>query len=380
MSDFNAILSAILASKGGSDFSSNTMDPIMQYLSGNFQQNPRFTIDQLYQRQAPNSTAALTSGGPIAIAVGRIRSGVPAWELWRDEVLREESGMTPEEWKSIVNSLADEHQKVKQSLLDQSLQQDVFQKAGMAGANETYLDRNEDGTMKFAPRAYGYAPQQFDELISALPAQQSADTARYAEIDKRYRPVPVTDEREKEKLLYDKYLSEIRARDSKKERTGRRNKNNRFDNYNYDVEGNRLGVLEAAKSGFLNAPITQLFGLKTLVDRAGMNFADNAGGPVIPRSWDENSKLQELEARSKASKEAKRSGSLKDARLDSIRLARANAQKAFGDRLVGSSADTQRRASDLTMQILASLSQQGATPLKQDILSNALLRRSTKNG
>ena len=90
--------------------------------------------------------------------------------------------------------------------------------------------------------------------------------------------------------------------------------------------------------------------------------------------------MQELEARSKASKEAKRSGPLKDARLDSIRSARSDAQKAFGDTLVGSSADTQRRASDLTMQILASLSQQGATPLKQDILSNALLRRSTKNG
>jgi hypothetical protein len=378
MSDFNALVSAIIASKGGSDFSSNTMDPVMQYLSGNFQQNPRFTIDQLYQRQAPNSTAALTSGGPIATAVGRIRSGVPAWELWRDEILREESGMTPEEWKSIVNSLADEHQKVKQSLLDQSLQQDVFQKAGMAGANETYLDRNEDGTMKFAPRAYGYAPQQFDELISALPAQQSADTARYAEIDKRYRSVPITDEREKERLLYDKYLSEIRAKDSKKERLQRRNKNNRIDNYNYDVEGNRLGVLEAAKSGFLNAPITQLFGLRPLIDRAGMAFTDNAGGPIVPRGA--NANLQELEARSRASKEAKRSGPLKDARLDSIRSARSNAQKAFGDTLVGSSADTQRRASDLTMQILASLAQQGATPLKQDILSNALLRRSTKNG
>jgi hypothetical protein len=378
MSDFNALVSAIIASKGGSDFSSNTMDPVMQYLSGNFQQNPRFTIDQLYQRQAPNSTAALTSGGPIATAVGRIRSGVPAWELWRDEMLREESGMTPEEWKSIVNSLADEHQKVKQSLLDQSLQQDVFQKAGMAGANETYLDRNEDGTMKFAPRAYGYAPQQFDELISALPAQQSADAARYAEIDKRYRSVPITDEREKERLLYDKYLSEIRAKDSKKERLQRRNKNNRIDNYNYDVEGNRLGVLEAAKSGFLNAPITQLFGLRPLIDRAGMAFTDNAGGPIVPRGA--NANLQELEARSRASKEAKRIGPLKDARLDSIRSARSNAQKAFGDTLVGSSADTQRRASDLTMQILASLAQQGATPLKQDILSNALLRRSTKNG
>lgn len=378
MSDFNALVSAIIASKGGSDFSSNTMDPVMQYLSGNFQQNPRFTIDQLYQRQAPNSTAALTSGGPIATAVGRIRSGVPAWELWRDEILREESGMTPEEWKSIVNSLADEHQKVKQSLLDQSLQQDVFQKAGMAGANETYLDRNEDGTMKFAPRAYGYAPQQFDELISALPAQQSADTARYAEIDKRYRSVPITDEREKERMLYDKYLSEIRARDSKKERLQRRNKNNRIDNYNYDVEGNRLGVLDAAKSGFLNAPITQLFGLRPLITRAGMAFTDNAGGPIVPRGA--NADLQELEARSRASKEAKRSGPLKDARLDSIRSARSNAQKAFGDTLVGSSADTQRRASDLTMQILASLAQQGATPLKQDILSNALLRRSTKNG
>jgi hypothetical protein len=378
MSDFNALVSAIIASKGGSDFSSNTMDPVMQYLSGNFQQNPRFTIDQLYQRQAPNSTAALTSGGPIATAVGRIRSGVPAWELWRDEILREESGMTPEEWKSIVNSLADEHQKVKQSLLDQSLQQDVFQKAGMAGANETYLDRNEDGTMKFAPRAYGYAPQQFDELISALPAQQSADAARYAEIDKRYRSVPITDEREKERLLYDKYLSEIRAKDSKKERLQRRNKNNRIDNYNYDVEGNRLGVLEAAKSGFLNAPITQLFGLRPLIDRAGMAFTDNAGGPIVPRGA--NANLQELEARSRASKEAKRSGPLKDARLDSIRSARSNAQKAFGDTLVGSSVDTQRRASDLTMQILASLAQQGATPLKQDILSNALLRRSTKNG
>ena len=378
MSDFNALVSAIIASKGGSDFSSNTMDPVMQYLSGNFQQNPRFNIDQLYQRQAPNSTAALTSGGPIATAVGRIRSGVPAWELWRDEILREESGMTPEEWKSIVNSLADEHQKVKQSLLDQSLQQDVFQKAGMAGANETYLDRNEDGTMKFAPRAYGYAPQQFDELISALPAQQSADTARYAEIDKRYRSVPVTDEREKERLLYDKYLSEIRAKDSKKERLQRRNKNNRIDNYNYDVEGNRLGVLDAAKSGFLNAPITQLFGLRPLITRAGMAFTDNAGGPIVPRGA--NADLQELEARSRASKDAKRTGPLKDARLDSIRSARSNAQKAFGDTLVGSSADTQRRASDLTMQILASLAQQGATPLKQDILSNALLRRSTKNG
>jgi len=378
MSDFNALVSAIIASKGGSDFSSNTMDPVMQYLSGNFQQNPRFNIDQLYQRQAPNSTAALTSGGPIATAVGRIRSGVPAWELWRDEILREESGMTPEEWKSIVNSLADEHQKVKQSLLDQSLQQDVFQKAGMAGANETYLDRNEDGTMKFAPRAYGYAPQQFDELISALPAQQSADTARYAEIDKRYRSVPITDEREKERLLYDRYLSEIRAKDSKKERLQRRNKNNRIDNYNYDVEGNRLGVLDAAKSGFLNAPITQLFGLRPLITWAGMAFTDNAGGPIVPRGA--NADLQELEARSRASKEAKRSGPLKDARLDSIRSARSDAQKAFGDTLVGSSADTQRRASDLTMQILASLAQQGATPLKQDILSNALLRRSTKNG
>jgi hypothetical protein len=232
--------------------------------------------------------------------------------------------------------------------------------------------------MKFAPRAYGYAPQQFDELISALPAQQSADTARYAEIDKRYRSVPITDEREKERLLYDKYLSEIRAKDSKKERLQRRNKNNRIDNYNYDVEGNRLGVLEAAKSGFLNAPITQLFGLRPLIDRAGMAFTDNAGGPIVPRGA--NANLQELEARSRASKEAKRSGPLKDARLDSIRSARSNAQKAFGDTLVGSSADTQRRASDLTMQILASLAQQGATPLKQDILSNALLRRSTKNG
>ena len=48
--DINALLSSLLTKKGGSDFSSMSVDPVMQYLNGNWQQNPRFTLNELYAR------------------------------------------------------------------------------------------------------------------------------------------------------------------------------------------------------------------------------------------------------------------------------------------------------------------------------------------
>jgi len=50
------------------------------------------------------------------------------------------------------------------------------------------------------------------------------------------------------------------------------------------------------------------------------------------------------------------------------------------DRKQGSGVNTQRQAAELASQVLASLAQQGATPLKTDIMRNAMLKRSTKNG
>ena len=329
---YSDMIAALISSKGGSDFSSNTMDPVMQYLNGTYQQAPQFSLDQLYQRNAPTTASAVSLGSasPHAIAAARIKAGIPAWQLWNAKDLRSQSGMSPEDWKSFVNTLADEHQVVQKAMLDQSLQQDVFQKAGMRGANENYTDMNPDGSLKFGVEAMQYAPKQFADLTANLPAQLSSDAVRRQNIAAKFGDVFLTSDSDKKKYLQDKAIQDALSKE--KQHADEQSKRNWF--------------------------------MKLINSRIQM-----PGAPVA-------------RAKEQAAKDflALKGATVKDERLSAENLSRANAINAYADRKQGSGANTQQQAFDLASQILSSLQQQGATPLKTDIMRNAMLKRSTKSG
>ena len=400
---YSDLIAAMIASKGGSDFSSNTMDPVMQYLNGSFQQAPQFDINQLYERTAPTfmSAASLGETSPHAIAAARIKSGQAPWELWRDKNLQQQSGMSPEEWKSFINDLAGEQQTVKKAMLDQSLQQDVFQKAGMRGANASYADMNPDGTQTYAPDAYQFAPKQFDELLANLPAELTSDAARRKSVEAKYgAPVMETDRDKILNMLYQESLGKRNAKEIEKVKgkrtysldplTGKQvltfdnpkrrgsgddlsyvdgksidyfNKSGIFDEKNPDVASQMVRSLLGLKG-------SQWFGLKPLVDRVSTSIGVN------------NPRDQRAFAMADAQKLLKAQGSaaMENKRASAIGRSNANAINDYMDRKQGSGVNTQRQAAELAAQVLASLVQQGANPLKTDIMRNAMLKRSTKNG
>ena len=400
---YSDMIAALIASKGGSDFSSNTMDPVMQYLNGSYQQAPQFSIDQLYERTAPTfmSAASLGETSPHAIAAARIKSGQAPWELWRDKNLQQQSGMSPEEWKSFINDLAGEQQTVKKAMLDQSLQQDVFQKAGMRGANASYTDMNPDGTQTYAPDAYQFAPKQFDELLANLPAELTSDAARRKSVDAKYgAPVMETDRDKILNMLYQESLGKRNAKEIEKVKgkrtysldplTGKQvltfenpDKRGMGDDLSY-VDGrsidwfNDSGIFDDKRPdvtkqmvrSLLGLKGSQWFGLKPLVDRISTSIGVN------------NPRDQRGFAMADAQKLLKAQGSapLENKRLSAIGRSDANAINAYMDRKQGSAVNTQRQAAELAAQVLASLAQQGATPLKTDIMRNAMLKRSTRNG
>ena len=132
----------------------------------------------------------------------------------------------------------------------------------------------------------------------------------------------------------------------------------------------RPDVAKQMVRSLLGLKASQWFGLKPLVDRISTSVGLN------------NPRDQRGFAMVDAQKLLKAQGSapLENKRLSAIGRSDANAINAYMDRKEGSAVNTQRQAAELASQILASLAQQGATPLKTDIMRNAMLKRSTRNG
>lgn len=414
--DFNQLLSALISSKGGSDFSSNTMDPIMQYLNGTYQQKPQFDINQLYERTAPTfmSAASLGPESPHAVAAARIKAGQAPWQLWQDKNLQAQSGMTPEEWKSFVNDLATEQQTVKKAMLDQGMEQDVFQKAGMHGANDQWTDVDpETGAPKFGAEALQFAPQQFQDLLGNLPEQEAGDVSRRARIEGKYgSPVMETDRDKILQMLFEQQKSELDAKEGERVRgkttwtkdplTGEMKKSwetpkhgSIFSQKDMSFQdgksipwmdkrqGFRWGMLNplgdvtegrdlptAMLEELTRRPFSQWFGLKPLIDK----LAYEAG------ITDEQDQTTNAKTKAKQMLDKLGNAGLEDKKASAVGRSDANAINAYMDRKQGSAVNTKRQAADLTAQILNALAEQGSTPLKNDIMKNAMLKRSTRNG
>jgi len=378
---YSELIAAIISSKGGSDFSSNTMDPVMQYLLGNYQSAPQFTQDDMYRQYAPNIQAANNSVNPaFKQAADMIKSGTPSWELWTNKDLIKSSGLKADEWKDFIEALVKEQQDVLGAMLKQNTEQDYFQRAGMPGARETYLDKTPDGKLKNIGAAYKFAPEQFNTLIGDLPQKEAADAARKKDIDAKYGSVFETDDKKKMKLLFDRAFQELTAEERKRYK--------KYNKYILEDDGtavpylNRPGdtkgglVGNALKSilpwtpskGFQN-PVDSLLGFKPLIDRVLLTAGINKPADMTGSAYMEASKQLKMNP-----------GGVEDKAASARNKSYANYLKSFIDRTGGSAADSNRRAQETALQILTALSAQGATPLNDSILSNAMLKRTTKNG
>jgi hypothetical protein len=373
----------------------------MQYLLGNYQSAPQFTQDDMYRQYAPNIQAANNSMNPaFKQASDMIKSGTPSWELWTNKGLIKSSGLKADEWKDFIEALVKEQQEVLNAMIKQNTEQDYFQRQGMPGAKETYLDKTPEGKLKNIGAAYKFAPEQFNTLIGDLPQKEAADAARKKDIDAKYGSVFETDRDKILKMLYDESLSKRNTKEIEKVKgkrtysidplTGTQvvkwdNPKRRFegDDLSY-VDGrsidwfNNSGIFDdkrpdVAKQmvrSFLGLKGSQWFGLKPLVDRIATSIGVN--NPRDQRGFAMSDALNLLKAQG--------TRPLEDKRSSAIGRSDANAINAYMDRKQGSGVNTQRQAAELASQVLASLAQQGATPLKTDIMRNAMLKRSTRNG
>jgi len=378
---YSELIAAIISSKGGSDFSSNSVDPVMQYLLGNYQSAPQFTQDDMYRQYAPNIQAANNSTNrAFKDAADMIKSGTPSWELWTNKDLIKSSGLKADEWKDFIEALVKEQQDVLGAMMKQSQEQDYFQRQGMPGAKETYLDKTPEGKLKNIGAAYKFAPEQFNSLIGDLPQKEAADAARNKAIDAKYGSVIETDDKKKMKLLFDRAFQEMSAKERKrwkKENKYILNEDGTAVPYLNRPGDNKGGLIQNAlksispwtpSQGFQN-PADSLLGFKPLIDRVLLTAGVNKPADMTGAAYQEASKQLKLNP-----------GGVEDKAASARSKSYGNFLKSLSDRTGGSAADSNRRAQETALQILTALSAQGATPLKDSILSNVVLKRSTRNG
>lgn len=183
-------LALIAAMQSGklTDYSSATMDPVMSFLMGTYRPKPQFDENQMWERYAPNTLMAAQGDpeDPYTIAAAKIRAGAAPWSLY-DEI---PENVKPGSWTKFVDSIANEQQIVKSKMMEQTLEQDPFEKQGLPRADARY--QLED--------MYKYAPDAFGKIMEGFDAASAAEDRKRSEIRGMYGDVFATSEADKMKM------------------------------------------------------------------------------------------------------------------------------------------------------------------------------------
>ena len=197
-------LALIAAMQSGklTDYSSATMDPVMSYLMGTYRPKPQFDENQMWERYAPNTLMAAQGDpeDPYTIAAAKIRAGAAPWSLY-DEI---PENVKPGSWTKFVDSIANEQQIVKSKMMEQTLEQDPFEKQGLPRADAKY--QLED--------MYKYAPGAFGKIMEGFDASSAAEDKKRSEIRGMYGDVFATNEADKMKMAME--IQKQNARDNKR--------------------------------------------------------------------------------------------------------------------------------------------------------------------
>jgi hypothetical protein len=326
-----------------SDLSSATMDPVMSYLMGTYQPKPQFDENQLWERYAPNTLLA-TAGDPedpYTVAALQIRQGTPPWQLYGQKPKSVKKEAT---WNKFIDSIAKEQETVRGKLMEQSLEQDPFQKMGLRGAQTEYT--LED--------MYKYAPDAFAKILKDVDKNSASQMRKDAGIDARYGDVMATSDKQRLAILKQQNLLE----DSGKLKDKKKNKNK--------VTGNPLTWTKF--SSLIPGSDNVVSGL-----REQLGFDKLFGKPVS---------TQKMEAETKAKKQLKELGNTSV--LDVAATARNKSYGDFLKSLTGKTAGSATRqlsdAEKLGALIQSKLQSQGYTPLKEDLLMAVMMKNKMKNG
>ena len=332
------VTQALLAAmnRGGfSDLSSATMDPVMSYLMGTYQPKPQFDENQLWERYAPNTLLA-TAGDPedpYTVAALQIRQGTPPWQLYGqkpDSVKKEAT------WTKFIDSIAKEQETVRAKLMEQSLEQDPFQKMGLRGAQTQYT--LED--------MYKYAPDAFAKILKDVDKNSASQMRKDAGIDARYGDVMATSDKERLALLKQSNIGEITGKQKQKIKEQK--------------EKNKITLNPLTYANIVRKiPVIGSIGSST-------------GSEKEIRTLAEGKAKKQLEALGNAGV------------LDVAATARNKSYGQFLKSLTGKTAGSATKqlsdAEKLGALIQGKLESQGYTPLKEDLLMAVLMKNKMKNG
>lgn len=192
---FNMYLQAM---SGQKDASSAAFDPVLAFMTGQYQPKQQFNEDQLFARLAPMiSMAGSEQAGPRFEAAAAIRGGRAPWDIKKDKTLR--GDVDPKEWDKLVDAMFKENESVKAKMLDLELEQDPFQKQGLPGYDAKYQPQD----------MYKFAPEAFQKILQGLPEAQVAEDKALKPISDKYnRDIFVTDDKSRLDALYQKALSD----------------------------------------------------------------------------------------------------------------------------------------------------------------------------
>jgi hypothetical protein len=340
------VTQALLAAmnRGGfSDLSSATMDPVMSYLMGTYQPKPKFDENQLWERYAPNTLLAMAGQpeDPFTNAALQIREGTPAWQLYDQ---KPKSVKKEKTWNNFIDSISKEQDTVRAKLMEQSLEQDPFEKMGLRGAQTEYT--LED--------MYKYAPDAFSKILKDVDKNSASQMRKDAGIDARYGDVMATSDKQRLAILKQQNLLDS----SGKLKDKNKNKNK--------VTANPLTWTKF--SSLIPGSDNVISGL-----REQLGFDKLFGKPVAN---------QKMEAETKAKKQLKELGNT--AVLDVAATARNKSYGDFLKSLTGKTAGSATRqlsdAEKLGALVKGKLESQGYTPLKEDLLMAVLMKNKMKNG
>jgi len=321
-------LALIAAMQSGklTDYSSATMDPVMSYLMGTYRPKPQFDENQMWERYAPNTLLAAQGDpdDPYTIAAAQIRAGSPPWSLY-DNVPKD---VKRGSWAKFVDSIANEQQIVKSKMMEQTLEQDPFEKQGLPRADARY--QLED--------MYKYAPDAFGKIMQDFNAASSAENKKRGEIRGMYGDVNAISKEDKMRMAMEE-----------QRRNALLNKRKESSD----------SVLESVGTG---------------IGKAGRIFK-LLGGTYFEGESGEQKKRAE-----KALKEDRFSGPIKDVGKSAMNDAYATYLESMLARKPGTASRKASDAERLAGVIQTELESRGGSPLKDALIQAAMMKAVLKRG
>jgi hypothetical protein len=279
----------------------------------------------MWERYAPNTLMAAQGDpeDPYTVAAAKIRAGAAPWSLY-DEI---PENVKPASWGKFVDSIANEQQIVKSKMMEQSLEQDPFEKQGLPRADAQYTIED----------MYKYAPKEFSKIMEGFDEASVADSKRKSEIRGMYGDVFATNDVDKMKMAME--IQKQNARDNKQKESSD-------------------SVLSTIRTGF----------------GKGMRIFPMVVSQYYGDEFDQKKRATEA----LGTDEFK--GPIKDLGKSAMNDAYATYLESMYDRRQGTAGRKVSDAQKLAVQLQSQVEAKGGSPLKDALIQAAIMKAALKRG